>query len=675
MNSLLAKPTAVLAVGGTDTDREQIRSAVRGGAATAVLDAADVDEARTTLTAREDVGCVVALDGDEAAFLDLDDAVSGVSEHLPVLAYVDDDPAVATAVARTGRRFLPRSVDDAALRDAVDGAMETYEERRQAAADSAMFRTLLDEGGLSMFAKDDQGRYVRMADVPYTPDPDDVRGKTDVEVFDHNPAVAAAATEDDLAVVETGEPIRGKRENFSQQGGEYWSESTKIPWRNSDGNVQGLVGFAIETTGRIQAERKLEKQRRRFDEFASYVSHDLRTPLQVSLGALELARDGDEKALDRIERANERIKEIIDDLSALSKGDRSDGTLSEEVLDVLEVGVESVDLVDVVESVWRVNETGDATLDVDVPEGTEVVTGTETLRPLVENLLKNAIDHGGPGVTVRVGTLDRGFYVEDDGPGISAAKRQKVLEKGYTTSEEGTGTGLAIVTETVNQQNWELTVTDSERGSGARFEVTDCPVVTPVTAVPAGAIELSERADVGDVSVPGRASYDEATDRWTVVGNGRDIWQEIDEFHFVYGDASNPVRVEGRLDAFEGVQEYSKAGLMVRDGLDDDAAFGFVGATESHGTETLWRAHRGEDAASNQFEEPYDVYQWYRIDLIGDEVTLSFSRDGDEWQALDQHRIDLDDSLAVGLAVCSHSEAETSEAVYDSVTVDELVVE
>jgi len=278
MNSLLAKPTAVLAVGGTDTDREQIRSAVRSGAATAVLDAADVDEARATLAARDDVGCVVALDGDEAAFLDLDAAVTTVSEHLPILAYVDEDPTVATAVARTGRRFLPRSADDDALQDALDDALETYEERRQAAADSAMFRTLLDEGGLSMFAKDDQARYVRMANVPYTPDPDEVRGKTDVEVFDHNPAVAEAATDDDLEVVATGEPIRGKRENFSQQGGEYWSESTKIPWRDSDGDVQGLVGFAIEITDRIQAERKLEKQRRRFDEFASYVSHDLRTP-------------------------------------------------------------------------------------------------------------------------------------------------------------------------------------------------------------------------------------------------------------------------------------------------------------------------------------------------------------------------------------------------------------
>jgi len=74
---------------------------------------------------------------------------------------------------------------------------------------------------------------------------------------------------------------------------------------------------------------------------------------------------------------------------------------------------------------------------VDVPEGPEIITGMETLRPLVENLLKNAIDHGGPGVTVRVGKLDRGFYVEDDGPGISATKRKKVLEKGVHDLRRG----------------------------------------------------------------------------------------------------------------------------------------------------------------------------------------------------------------------------------------------
>jgi len=216
---------------------------------------------------------------------------------------------VATAVARTGRRFLPRSADDDALQDALDDALETYEERRQAAADSAMFRTLLDEGGLSMFAKDDQARYVRMANVPYTPDPDEVRGKTDVEVFDHNPAVAEAATDDDLEVVATGEAHRGgKRENFSQRGGEYWSESTKIPWRDSDGDDTG--------PGRVRdRDHGPDTGRAETGETAPPIRRvrqlRLSRPPDAVAGVARCARTGpggDEKALDRIERANERIK-------------------------------------------------------------------------------------------------------------------------------------------------------------------------------------------------------------------------------------------------------------------------------------------------------------------------------------------------------------------------------
>jgi regulation of enolase protein 1 (concanavalin A-like superfamily) len=175
--------------------------------------------------------------------------------------------------------------------------------------------------------------------------------------------------------------------------------------------------------------------------------------------------------------------------------------------------------------------------------------------------------------------------------------------------------------------------------------------------------------------VPGEATYDEFRDVWTVVGNGRDIWYDIDEFHFAYGVTSGPVRIEGRLADFDGVHEYSKAGLMVRDSRDDDAAFAFVGATSDFGSETLWREWNGAEAASEQFGEPYDAFQWYRIDAIDGEVTLSFSTDGEEWQPLDQRSVELDGDVCVGLAVCSHTTDETIEARFEDVTVSELDVE
>ena len=91
----------------------------------------------------------------------------------------------------------------------------------------------------------------------------------------------------------------------------------------------------------------------------------------------------------------------------------------------------------------------------------------------LENLFRNAIEHGGESVTVTIGVLDdkRGFYVADDGPGIPEAEREDVFDSGYTTSNDGTGFGLAIVSRICAAHGWDITATESESG-GARIEIT-----------------------------------------------------------------------------------------------------------------------------------------------------------------------------------------------------------
>jgi signal transduction histidine kinase len=72
---------------------------------------------------------------------------------------------------------------------------------------------------------------------------------------------------------------------------------------------------------------------------------------------------------------------------------------------------------------------------------------------------------------VAVGDLDGGFFVEDDGSGIPETDRKQVFERSYTTSEDGTGFGLAIVEGIVEAHDWEIVVTEGADG-GARFEIT-----------------------------------------------------------------------------------------------------------------------------------------------------------------------------------------------------------
>ena len=111
----------------------------------------------------------------------------------------------------------------------------------------------------------------------------------------------------------------------------------------------------------------------------------------------------------------------------------------------------------------------------------------------MENLIRNAVEHGGDDVAITVGSLgDRkadggddgangeatektsgevGFFVEDDGPGIPEANRDEAFDAGYSTSREGTGFGLRIVEQVATAHGWSVRVTESREG-GARFEVT-----------------------------------------------------------------------------------------------------------------------------------------------------------------------------------------------------------
>jgi signal transduction histidine kinase len=103
----------------------------------------------------------------------------------------------------------------------------------------------------------------------------------------------------------------------------------------------------------------------------------------------------------------------------------------------------------------------------------EVRADTSQLQQLVENLIRNAIEHGGEDVTVTIGETDdgNGFYIADDGTGIPESIQDQVFQNGFSTISDGTGFGLAIVSGVADAHGWEVEVTESQNG-GARFEIT-----------------------------------------------------------------------------------------------------------------------------------------------------------------------------------------------------------
>jgi len=214
------------------------------------------------------------------------------------------------------------------------------------------------------------------------------------------------------------------------------------------------------------ARQELERSNERLEEFASVVSHDLRNPLNVASLRLELAQqEVDSEHLDTVGRAHDRMESLVEDLLLLA---RSDTGVDEQT---------ELSLATVADDCWQTVETADATLTVECD--TQVRADPSRFRQLLENLLRNALDHGPRDVTVTLGPMTDGFYVADDGPGIPAEDRERVLDRGYSTATDGTGLGLAIVATIAEAHGWTVSVTDSTDG-GARFEFTGVETVTPV---------------------------------------------------------------------------------------------------------------------------------------------------------------------------------------------------
>jgi PAS domain S-box-containing protein len=244
-----------------------------------------------------------------------------------------------------------------------------------------------------------------------------------------------------------------------------FDESTVRLGRVLAASVEVALDRAEQTEVLRRRERELERQNERLTEFASVVSHDLRNPLSVAQGYAELARQSMEandveEALDRferVERAHERMNDLITDLLTLAReGERVGDT-------------EVVALGEAARDAWTAVETRSATLSID--EDRQLAADPERLASLLENLFGNAVEHGGADVVVTVeGTTD-GFAVADDGPGIPAEDRERVFERGYSTGDHGTGFGLSIVREIAEAHGWSIRAEESADG-GARFVVT-----------------------------------------------------------------------------------------------------------------------------------------------------------------------------------------------------------
>lgn len=341
-----------------------------------------------------------------------------------------------------------------------------------------MYHAVLDTADDAIFIKDAEGRYVVVNSVLAMRigiSKEDLLAKTPMDVYPVE--LGAKIRENDLQTLTTGR-IEENEDRMVTEEGKRVFLARKVPIRDEDGQIVGLLGISRDITERKRLEEELERSNADLEQFAYVASHDLQEPLRMVSSFVQLLARRSKGKLDpdceefigfAVDGA-ERMRVLIDDLLAYSRVGRQ------------EIPADSVPCGAVFERVTTnlraaIEESG-AVLSHDrlpVVKGSEVLLGQ-----LLQNLIANALKFQGqerPEVHVGVERADGEWLVSvrDNGIGIDPKHFERifaVFQRLHGRSEyPGTGIGLAICKKIVERHGGQIWV-QSSPGSGSTFFFT-----------------------------------------------------------------------------------------------------------------------------------------------------------------------------------------------------------
>lgn len=198
--------------------------------------------------------------------------------------------------------------------------------------------------------------------------------------------------------------------------------------------------------------RRLDEGHERQQRFISMASHELRTPIAVLQARIEAAGDPALRALgDDIQRLTILTEQLLD-LQRMAEG----GSHAPVDITKLARGV--------VADLAPLAIAGGRTMAVEAGTAAPCMGDAAALERVLMNLLRNAIDHGGRNVVLRV--TGQVLEVQDDGPGIPPDQRDRVFEPFYRLRPQsgGSGLGLNLVAEVVARHDGRVTIRSAPGG-------------------------------------------------------------------------------------------------------------------------------------------------------------------------------------------------------------------
>ena len=351
-----------------------------------------------------------------------------------------------------------------------------------------LLRTLIDSTPDYIFIKDADGKFIISNEAHARAGNMTARqliGKTAFDLFP--PDLAEQFHADDMEIIESGQELLNlERTTVDAQGNFKTVLTSKVPLRNRDGRITGLVGISRDITERKLVERQaleLASERERMkilQRFIGDLSHDFRTPLTIINNSIYLLRkitdpERQQGQLDKIEAQVMRMDDLLGDLLKLDNLVHGDAPHAFQPVDANALVGEVVAVLEVTAA--EKSQVIQVTTDPKLPS---VMADADQLKQAVASVIENAmhytLEEGT--IRVRINMLDRrvAIEVEDNGIGISEEDLPHLFEPFYrvdqarSTTNGRSGLGLSIARRIVEAHGGTIEV-QSTLGRGSIFTI------------------------------------------------------------------------------------------------------------------------------------------------------------------------------------------------------------
>ncbi len=209
---------------------------------------------------------------------------------------------------------------------------------------------------------------------------------------------------------------------------------------------------------------------------------------------------------------------------------------------------------------------------------------------------------------------------------------------------------------------------DNDKQGFAKYSEAEMTLTFPRDWTQEGLIELSlwfigRPAYVGSFTEAPAGTY-------TMTSSGTDIWGTADQFHYAFKMLSGPGSIVAKVETISKTNDWTKAGVMIRETLDPSSKHAMVAITPSNGVWFGWRPVAAGDSYS---QKQVDIVapHWVKLkrDISGD-FTAYHSVDGVTWQGIGSpQNIRMDTNVYIGLALTSHDADLTCDARFSNVAM------